>query len=90
MERAGFTCLAALDFNPQAVAVFRHNFEHVPHILEKDMTMFGPDELSALLRRQEVDVVVGGPPCQGFSTARQRDGANHGVRLKDDSRRHLY
>ncbi len=90
MERAGFTCLAALDFNPQAVAVFRHNFQHVPHILEKDMTMFGPDELDALLGNQKVDVVVGGPPCQGFSTARQRDGANHGARLKDDSRRHLY
>ncbi len=38
-----------------------------------------------------VDVIVGGPPCQGFSTARQRDGANHGERrLVPDERRQLY
>ena len=38
-----------------------------------------------------IDVVTGGPPCQGFSTARQRDGANHGVRrLIEDSRRLLF
>jgi len=37
-----------------------------------------------------VDVVVGGPPCQGFSQVRQRDGANHGPRLIDDPRRHLF
>ncbi|MEY4483330.1 MAG: hypothetical protein RL693_782 [Verrucomicrobiota bacterium] len=90
MERAGFQCLAGVDFNPQAVAVFRHNFQHVPHVLEKDMTKFGPEELSDLLGKQEVDVIVGGPPCQGFSTARQRDGANNGERLKDDPRRRLF
>lgn len=37
-----------------------------------------------------VDVIVGGPPCQGFSLARRRDGANHGQRLKPDPRRQLY
>lgn len=26
MKRAGFDCLAAVDFNPEAVAVFRANF----------------------------------------------------------------
>jgi DNA (cytosine-5)-methyltransferase 1 len=33
---------------------------------------------------------VGGPPCQGFSQVRQRDGANHGGRLIEDPRRRLY
>jgi len=37
-----------------------------------------------------VDVIVGGPPCQGFSTVRQTDGANHGERLVEDKRRTLY
>ena len=37
-----------------------------------------------------VDVIVGGPPCQGFSTVRQMDSANHGSRVRKDKRRYLY
>jgi DNA (cytosine-5)-methyltransferase 1 len=33
---------------------------------------------------------VGGPPCQGFSTVRQVDAANHGSRVKRDKRRYLF
>ena len=39
MERAGFQCLAAIDFNPQAVAVFKQNFPHVPRALEHDLNV---------------------------------------------------
>ena len=50
-----------------------------------------PSLVSKMLSNVLVDVIVGGPPCQGFSTARQRDGSNHGSeRLKDDPRRHLF
>ncbi|MEW6330296.1 MAG: DNA cytosine methyltransferase [Pseudomonadota bacterium] len=91
MERAGFRVLAAIDFNAEAIATFRRNLPHVPHALERDLTKFRPQELGKLIGREQVDVIVGGPPCQGFSTARQRDGANHGhLRLVDDERRHLY
>jgi DNA (cytosine-5)-methyltransferase 1 len=90
MTRAGFDCLAAVDFNPQAVDTLRANLKEVNHAFEKDLTKFGPEELSALIGTRQVDVIVGGPPCQGFSTARQRDGSNHGKRLKEDHRRHLY
>ena len=37
MERAGLECLAAVDFNPEAIAVFQKNFTHVPHGLDKDL-----------------------------------------------------
>lgn len=90
MERAGFKCLAAIDFNPEAIAVFKANFSNTPHVLETDITQFPPEKLQALIGIAHVDLIVGGPPCQGFSTARQRDGANHGSRLKEDPRRHLY
>ncbi len=90
MENAGLQCLAAIDFNKEAIAVFQENFSHVPHILEKDIIRFSPNELNQLIGGAKPDVIVGGPPCQGFSTARQVDGANHGKRLKEDSRRHLY
>ncbi len=91
MERAGFECLAALDFNAEAIATFRANFPEVPHVLERDLTKFPPAELAKLLGTDRVDVIAGGPPCQGFSTARQRDGANHGaLRFIKDDRRQLY
>jgi len=35
-------------------------------------------------------VIVGGPPCQGYSTVRQSDGSNNGPRMIEDKRRHLY
>jgi DNA (cytosine-5)-methyltransferase 1 len=90
MERAGFRCLAALDFNKEAIATFRANFPEVPHVLEKDLTTFAPSQLASLIGTDRVDVITGGPPCQGFSGARKVDGANHGERLKDDPRRLLF
>jgi DNA (cytosine-5)-methyltransferase 1 len=99
MLRAGFDCLAAIDFNAQAVGTLKANladkshpdFSPVRHALEKDLTQFPPTELEKLLGTRKLDVIVGGPPCQGFSTARQRDGSNHGTeRLKEDPRRHLF
>jgi DNA (cytosine-5)-methyltransferase 1 len=90
LERAGFKGLAAIDFNKEALQIFRANFDKIPHALEKDLTEFPPTELEELIGLSEVDLIVGGPPCQGFSIARQVDGANHGDRLKDDPRRVLY
>lgn len=90
MQRAGFQCLAAIDFNTEAVATLKANLPEVKHSLECDLTDFTPQALEKLIGTAHVDVIVGGPPCQGFSTARQRDGSNHGVRLKDDPRRQLY
>lgn len=90
LEWAGLKCLAAIDFNESAIGTYRANNPSVPHALVKDLTKFPPTALSKLLGKTSVDVIVGGPPCQGFSKARHVDGANHGERLVDDPRRHLY
>jgi DNA (cytosine-5)-methyltransferase 1 len=90
MKRAGFKCLAAIDSNDEAIRVFQKNFTEVLHALKKDLTEFSPQELADRLGNKTVDVIVGGPPCQGFSTVRQRDGANSGPRMVADERRHLY
>jgi DNA (cytosine-5)-methyltransferase 1 len=90
LERAGFKCLAAIDFNPEAIEVFKWNFPGIQHTLQKDLTRFPPDGLEKLLGTNSVDLIVGGPPCQGFSTVRQVDGANNGERMVHDERRYLY
>jgi DNA (cytosine-5)-methyltransferase 1 len=89
LERAGYAILAAIDFNAEAIKVFRKNFPSVVQVLEKDLTKFLPSELAKLIGNDDVDVIVGGPPCQGFSTVRQCDGANNGPRMIEDKRRYL-
>jgi DNA (cytosine-5)-methyltransferase 1 len=99
MLRAGFHCLAAIDADAVAVTAHRANladrkhrgFHPVEHTLQRDLTQFSPAELADLIGTRHVTVIVGGPPCQGFSRARMRDGANHGSRrFVDDPRRALY
>lgn len=89
-QRAGFDVLAAIDFKAEAVAIYRANFPDVGHAMERDLTKFGPQDLAKLIGRDSVDVIIGGPPCQGYSHARQRDGANSGPRMIEDHRRQLY
>ena len=98
LMRAGYQCVAAIDADGVATQVFSENlsdFDHPKHksaknVLKRDITNFPPEDLAKLIEQKRVDVIVGGPPCQGFSTARQVDGANHGKRLKHDERRYLY
>lgn len=90
LEQAGMNCLAGIDHNEQAIHTFKANHSDSTIALVKDMTQFQPKELEQLIGRNHVDVIVGGPPCQGFSSARQYSGSNSGERLVEDSRRDLY
>ena len=38
LKQAGLTTLAAIDFAPDAIAVFRANLPDVPVVLERDLT----------------------------------------------------
>ena len=90
LHRAGLKILAAIDFDPKAVEVYQANFPDHPHVLCEDLTKFAPADLAKLIGTNRVDMIAGGPPCQGFSQVRQRDGANNGERLIHDPRRTLY
>lgn len=79
-----------MDFNAEAVTTFRRNLPDAGYVAEKDLTTFGPEKLKKEIGEVAVDVIVGGPPCQGFSTVRQVDAANHGSRVRRDKRRYLY
>ena len=49
MQRAGFECLAAIDFNAPAVSTLSDNLPQVPQALVRDLTKFRPEELAELL-----------------------------------------
>ncbi len=94
--RAGFKCLAAVDADQSAVETYRKNLlfhstpSPVPTVLTADLRHLSPEDLASRIGTKHVDVLVGGPPCQGFSSARKADGGNHGEHLKLDPRRHLF
>lgn len=90
LEQAGLKCLAGVDHNEHAIKTFQQNHSNETVALVKDMTCFKPEELESLIGIGHVDLIVGGPPCQGFSSARQFSGSNSGQRLVEDPRRELY
>lgn len=74
LERAGMVPLGGIDHWKDALATFKHNHPHVP-ALQADITKLRPSEVEALAGRS-IDVIAGGPPCQGFSTVGKRDHAD--------------
>ena len=90
LERAGLNCVAAIDNDHRCIQAFSNNFPSVKHVLERDLKSFTPEQLQELIGGQKIDMIVGGPPCQGFSRARKVDGSNYGSRLVQDPRRLLY
>lgn len=71
---AGFKELLAIDFDPHAVECFRLNFPEVPVWKRSVIEVTGKEILDFCgLKKGELDVFDGSPPCQGFSTAGKRE-----------------
>ncbi len=82
-RKAGYTCVCANDFDEEAKHTFTFNHPLIPYLL-KDIREVTSAELllKAGCNADEIDVMTGGPPCQGFSLA--------GQRLSDDPRNVLF
>lgn len=78
LEKAGFRVLGAADVWNVAAESYRANFRHP--IATCDLaTTSGKNLLKQLgIRTSSIDLLVGGPPCQGFSI--QRIGGDHDAR----------
>jgi DNA (cytosine-5)-methyltransferase 1 len=70
--QAGFQTSVAFDSMPAAVRTFKHNFPGVA-VVEDDLTSLGPigvaNEVAERIEEGTAVGIIGGPPCQGFSTA---------------------
>ena len=71
-EKAGMNVVAAFDNWIDALAVYRKNFSH-PAIRADLMNI---DDSVKAIRPYEPDMIIGGPPCQDFSSAGKRNEDN--------------
>lgn len=70
-KKAGFDIVAGIDIWDKAIETYKKNHEHLA--LCKDLTVYTPSKLVKEYNIKDIDVIIGGPPCQGFSNAGKRD-----------------
>ena len=81
--RAGFRVAFANDFEDVCIQTYKYNHPELPSskVLQADIR--GVVDSIEDYVTEPIDVVVGGPPCQGFSSANKQ-------RIIDDPRNELY
>jgi len=80
-EHAGYNILLGIDNWKDALVTYRHNHLN-SNTLCADLSNIQTSEVKEKIGKQNVDVIIGGPPCQGFSIA--------GKRIVEDVRNGLY
>jgi len=80
-ERAGFNVLLGIDNDEAALKTFELNHKNSKSICG-DITKITKTEIQKVIGNKVIDVIVGGPPCQGMSLS--------GPRKLNDPRNKLY
>ena len=91
--RGGFRPLLVVDRSEEALHTYRFNHPGVPddRILCRDISTLTIEEIRRILGNEKPAILIGSPPCQGFSSAGFRSkAAVTGYSLEDDDRNHLY
>jgi DNA (cytosine-5)-methyltransferase 1 len=87
-EMEGFESVVAIDFWDDAIKTYNHNRNDKVGI-SMDVTKFNDELLPSIIKEHKIDGIIGGPPCQGFSTARLSN-ATEKIGKINESRNHLY
>lgn len=83
-ELAGIKSIFASDIDENCEKTFTKNFPQTPFLC-KDITEITKDEVDEILNGEVPDIIIGGPPCQGFSLANKRRN-----KVADDPRNKLF
>lgn len=81
-EKAGFNVPVANEFDPTIFDTFKVNHPKT-HLIEGDVRQVTKEDIALFLSGQEVDGIIGGPPCQSWSEA----GSLRGI---EDARGQLF
>jgi DNA (cytosine-5)-methyltransferase 1 len=76
LERSGLHVVGGMDIWKDATETYRYNLGHP--CLTADILQVGPEQFLETIgaSREEIHVMAGGPPCQGFSTVGKRDDSD--------------
>ena len=81
-KKNNYKVVAAVDHWKDALLTYQYNFPEI-EIFHQDIKDFNENHLNNIIKKnKKIDGVIGGPPCQGFSTV--------GTRKVEDKRNHLY
>lgn len=81
---AGFTSVLASDIDENCEKTFATNFPEIPFLCG-DLSDFKKDDFDNHIKKADIDVIIGGPPCQGFSLANKRRN-----KVSNDPRNRLF
>lgn len=70
IEQAGFDIISAVEIDPVHACVHKFNFPNTKVFCNNIEELSGYD---LMLGRESIDLIIGGPPCQGFSMIGKRD-----------------
>ena len=82
MEQGGFECVVGVDHDAPSLETFRYNHSHAAAMqldLSKDESIL---KIVDAIGDRKIDLIAGGPPCQGFSLT--------GTRKENDERNNLF
>lgn len=80
-ENAGFDVICALDSDKDCASTYKLNRPKTPFI-DTDIQKVTADDILKATKGVKPEVIIGGPPCQGFSTI--------GAKLSSDPRNFLF
>jgi DNA (cytosine-5)-methyltransferase 1 len=70
--QAGYQIKAGIDFDKDSIDTFSENFKDALAICA-DLNSYSENDIFNQFEQLDIQVVVGGPPCQGFSNANRWD-----------------
>ena len=83
-DKAGFENVFSVEFNSEFAKTYKKNFPS-HKVLVEDIRDISNETVKELVEDKEIDIIIGGPPCQGFSIA-----GNIGRTFIDDERNRLF
>lgn len=81
LKQAGFATVLGVDWDPSSVESFAANHPHARAICD-DIARLTPYDIFDAADTEDIDLIAGGPSCQGYST--------HGKRIEEDPRNFLF
>lgn len=80
-SQANYQIIVGIDIDKDSLNTFSKNHKNSKAILG-DLVNINPKDISEIIDNKKIDIIIGGPPCQGFSIA--------GKRIIEDDRNKLY